>query len=390
MRPPGVRECDEDYDCVIVGAGASGLAAAKFYRDRFGEDARILIIDPLPDFGGHAQRNEFHVPNAAAAGADLMLLRNGGAVNLDSIGTWNQPTGALLDIPGSYGQPALDMLAFCGVDPNAFPSGSTPGIPSSFGLRPMLLFPAADWGADTLIPNRVAPQPWPEYLAATPFSQAERDGIARIQTDTTTDWLSRSTGRSATAEEGDPRPDHPEAVPDALRRRAGAPTLWYQRNGHGLLGAGVQAISAADAWALGQAGFAGLGLEDTAFPGLGRTPQMGLMPETEPTVLWPDGNASLLRLLVSKLIPAAFPDVDGGRPNQENIVKAPADYTQLDRPGNTVRVRLNSLVYRVEPGRAASTAGGRATTARAGTAWPRWTTSWTASGAAGACARRTS
>ena len=50
---PGVRvrkvvDCHETYDCVIVGAGASGLASAKYYRDRYGEDSKILIIDPLP------------------------------------------------------------------------------------------------------------------------------------------------------------------------------------------------------------------------------------------------------------------------------------------------------------------------------------------------------
>ena len=60
-RAQGGR-CHETYDCVIVGAGASGLASAKYYRDRYGEDSKILIIDPLPDYGGHSTRNEFHVP----------------------------------------------------------------------------------------------------------------------------------------------------------------------------------------------------------------------------------------------------------------------------------------------------------------------------------------
>ena len=120
----------ECYDCVIVGAGASGLAAAKFYRDRFGADKKVLLLDPLPDFGGHSHRNEFHVPNAAAGGAEVTILRNGGTVNLDSIGAWDQPAGGLLDIPGSYGQPALDMLDFCGVDIDNFPSSTAPGIPS--------------------------------------------------------------------------------------------------------------------------------------------------------------------------------------------------------------------------------------------------------------------
>jgi NAD(P)-binding Rossmann-like domain len=125
-----VRDTGEAYDCVIVGAGASGIASAKWYRDRFGEDSRILLIDPLPDFGGHHHRNEFHIPNAAAANADVMLLRYGGAINLDSIGTWNKPAGSPAvgyDIPGAYGQPALDMLAYLGVIRTTSPTRAARG-----------------------------------------------------------------------------------------------------------------------------------------------------------------------------------------------------------------------------------------------------------------------
>ena len=356
VRVPYVVDEREAYDCVIVGAGASGLAAAKYYQDRFGADKKVLLLDPLPDFGGHSHRNEFHVPHA---GGDLTILRNGGTVNLDSIGAWNQPAGGLLDIPGSYGQPALDMLAFCGVDPNAFPSSSTPGIPASYGLRQMLLFPAADWGTETLTQNRNnatepnTPEGWTAFLARTPYSQAAKDAIVRIQTDTTTDWMSVRHGRTLTADEKI-RLLTRITYKQYLKFYVGAPEdaiVQYQRTSHGLLGAGVQAVSAADCWLLGQPGFDGLGLPDPeglTFPGIGRTPQMDNMVGSEPSVAWPDGNTSLLRLLVSKLIPAAFPDVDGGRPNQENIVKAPCDYTQLDRPGNTVRIRLNCLVTGVK------------------------------------------
>ena len=128
----------------------------------------------------------------------------------------------------------------------------------------------------------------------------------------------------------------------------------YQRGSHGLLGAGAQATSAADSWLLGRPGFAGpLGLPDAetigeeGFPGIGRTPQMGNKAVQDPTVAWPDGNASLLRLLVGKLIPGTFP---GGQPNQDTVVTAPIDYSALDRPDHTVRIRLHSLVYSVKPG----------------------------------------
>ena len=79
IHPRHVRDVDDVYDLVVVGAGASGLAAAKWYQDRFGSSAKILLIDPLPDFGGHSHRNEFHISGRT-------LLRNGGTVNLDSIG----------------------------------------------------------------------------------------------------------------------------------------------------------------------------------------------------------------------------------------------------------------------------------------------------------------
>ena len=334
---PGVKlahvvDEGECYDCVIVGAGASGLAAAKFYRDRFGADKKVLLLDPLPDFGGHSHRNEFHVPNAAAGGAEVTILRNGGTVNLDSIGAWDQPAGGLLDIPGSYGQPALDMLDFCGVDIDNFPSSTAPGIPTSYGLRQMLLFPAADWGAETLAQNRNnttepnTPEGWTAFVNRLPYSQAAKDAIVRIQTDTTTDWLSAKHGPLTTDQKLQllTRITYKQY----LKTYVGAPEeaiVQYQRSSHGLLGAGAQAVSAADCWMLGQPGFDGLGLPDTeglTFPGVGRTPQMDNMVDSEPSRAWPDGNTSLLRLLVSKLIPAAFPDVDGGRPNQENIVKA--------------------------------------------------------------------
>src|SRR5438045_5862935 len=50
----GVR-IEERYDLVVVGGGISGLAAAWFYRNATGRNARVLILDNHDDFGGHAK-----------------------------------------------------------------------------------------------------------------------------------------------------------------------------------------------------------------------------------------------------------------------------------------------------------------------------------------------
>ena len=52
---------------------------------------------------------------------------------------------------------------------------------------------------------------------------------------------------------------------------------------------------------------------------------------------FPDGNASVARLLVRKLVP----DVAPGS-SMEDVVAAHFDYAMLDRPGNHTRIRLNS------------------------------------------------
>jgi spermidine dehydrogenase len=351
IHPRHVRDVDDCYDLVVVGAGASGLAAAKWYQDRFGPDAKILLVDPLPDFGGHSHRNEFHIQDATN-GADVMLLRNGGTVNLDSIGNWNKPANGLLDIPGSYGQPALDMLDFCGVDPDNLPANTGSSIPSTYGLRPMLLFPSQDWGTDTLVRAKQGSQSWAEFLATTPYSPAARAGIERIMDDTASDWIALKDGPKTDQEKKAilARITYKRYLMDYVGANEEA-TGYLQRTSHGLFGAGIQAVQAGDTWALENPGFDGLGLNGDIFPGIGRTAQQDIDPDGGPSVAWPDGNTSLLRLLVAKLIPGAMGDVGGAPPTQDTIVQSRCDYSRLDRRRNTVRIRLNSTVVDVKAAR---------------------------------------
>ena len=86
-------------------------------------------------------------------------------------------------------------------------------------------------------------------------------------------------------------------------------------------------VAAADAREAGYPGFDGLGFPKTGNPDL-----------DEPYIYhFPDGNASLARLLVRALIPAAAPGA-----TMDDVVLAPFDYAKLDVEGAQVRIRLDS------------------------------------------------
>ena len=61
------------------------------------------------------------------------------------------------------------------------------------------------------------------------------------------------------------------------------------------------------------------------------------------TFHFPDGNASITRLLAARLVPAVAPQPQ----TMESVVEAPFDYARLDDGASPVRIRLNSTVVRV-------------------------------------------
>jgi spermidine dehydrogenase len=124
---------------------------------------------------------------------------------------------------------------------------------------------------------------------------------------------------------------------------------YYQTRGHGLFGVGPDAISALDGWGLGFPGYQGLALGPGYPRGMNRDAMRD--PEAEHYFFhYPDGNATVVRLLVRSLVPGAFP---GAGASSDDVVTARADYGKLDEAGQPVRLRLNSTVVK-----AANTQGG--------------------------------
>jgi hypothetical protein len=59
--PKDIIDTGETYDCVIIGGGISGLAAALFFQRQAGSKVKSLILENHPIFGGEAKQNEFLV-----------------------------------------------------------------------------------------------------------------------------------------------------------------------------------------------------------------------------------------------------------------------------------------------------------------------------------------
>jgi spermidine dehydrogenase len=307
----------ETYDLIVVGAGISGLAAAHFFRAQTAPGSRILILDNHDDFGGHAKRNEFSL-------AGRMELLNGGTLSIES--------------PRPYSAAASKVLRDLGIDVAALSRKiEHPKFYDGLGLKSSVFFDRETFGSDKLVVGFGA-LPLQKLLAESPLPAQARRNVVRIEEASIDIFQGMSSAEKK-------QRLSKISYQDFLRELVGAdaPTIaYYQAKTHGWWGVGIDAISALDCWGIGLPGFKGMNLEPGSIARMGYTPAGFADTGGSETLHFPDGNATVARLLVRNLIPASVP---GG--TAEDVVTARVNYSRLDRPASPVRLRLNSTAIRV-------------------------------------------
>jgi spermidine dehydrogenase len=310
-RPLDVVATGESYDLVVVGSGLAGLAAAYVYeRERKGR-ARILLLENDDDFGGHARRNTFH-------GNGTTLIVNGGTYDLEA--------------PENSPPVARQILDELGVDPERMVAFRDPDYRKRFGLSAAAFF-------DPRVYPGVRPQfvhgfhdiPWEQFFAKTPLSEEKRRELITLYT----------TRKNYLAGEAEPMKALAAMTWESyLRDRMGLgdeAVRFSDIYATDLGGLGCDALPATYGWELGP-GFFGLGgdgfEDDHGFLRYGYNP----------IHRFPDGNHTLARLLLKKLLPEALEGDD----TMAGVFNARIRHDRFDLSESAVRLRLRSTVVRVE------------------------------------------
>ena len=311
--PKETIDTQESYDCAIVGGGISGLAAALFFQRNAGPGAKCLILENHAIFGGEARQNEFLVEGKR------LIAHQGSAIY-----QIQYPHSFIANFYDSIGlkMPNLTYQRWAGPEPE-FPLSRTPydavGLQhgqygfwfgAKFGNKPGM------WLIDPVAKN----------LQGAPVSNATRLEWLR--------WLKNEPIETTKFE-------RPKVEGDAISRNLDSITLEQ----HYMERFGLSRETVRTFLSPVEGGGSGLGPDalsaysDYAFEMLHPLPEeLGGSDQ-----MFPGGNATIARLMLKSLVPAAIE----GNESVEGVCRGQVNFPLLDAPGALIKIRLSSTVIHV-------------------------------------------
>jgi spermidine dehydrogenase len=317
--PASVVETGETFDCVIVGGGISGLAAALFFLRKGGKNRTCLVLDNHPVFGGEAKRNEFMVDG------HRLMAHQGSAVFFVQY-----PHSFLARFYDSIGltTPRLQYQKWSG-PAKEMPLSKTPydmvgREPATYGF-----YFGAKLGQK---PGMWLVDPWKKKLEGAPISETARAELLKWR-------VGPQQEEKRPQYFGDDISRHLDSITleeDMMRRfgisRETIRTYLSPVEGGGS-GLGPDALSAFADYAA-----------DLLHP----------LQSDDTDQMFPGGNTGIARLMVKTLIPQSIAG-DGG---MEAVCRNDINFAALDQTGSPARIRLNSTAVWVkhegDPGKSES------------------------------------
>ncbi len=294
------RATGETFDCVVVGGGISGLAAAHLFSEKTGRSKRCLVLEDHSIFGGEARRNEFMVDG------HRLIAGQGSATYFPSLPS--SLTQRFYESIGFDGKP-LEYQKWGGgqpeLDVNTLPyARGSKDSGMFFGAR--FGHPEGFWLFD----------PWGKKLAGAPLPEATRQQLLRARAGNQTfvppkvdgDEISRALDRITLEEHLMQR--------DGLTREF---IRTYMPVAADWAGSSADENSAYAYYA-----------PEVLFPWKNEVGEQ----------IFPGGNTGIARFIVKAMIPEAMP----GPNTLAGMCLGAVDFTKLDRAGQPVRIRLGATV----------------------------------------------
>jgi spermidine dehydrogenase len=312
--PKDMVETGETYDCVIVGGGISGIAAALFFQRQAGSRGKCLVLENHPIFGGEAKQNEFLV------GGKRLIAHQGSAIY-----QLHEPQSFLAQFYDSIGlkAPKLTYQKWAGPQPEMQLS-RTPYDAAGMDYGQYGFWFGAKFGHK---PGLWVMDPIRKKLEGAPISATARGEWLR--------WLS-----GARVEEK--KFEHPKVEGDAISRYLDSITLeQHYMERFGLSRETVRTF-------LSPVEGGGSGLGPDALSAYSDYAYEMLHPVADETggmdQMFPGGNTTIARLMVKSLIPGAI----DGPASVEAVSRNTVNFTALDAAGAGARIRLGATAVAVK------------------------------------------